>query len=349
MKEIPKIYDIIFLYNEHNLLKKRIEYLSDAVEGFLILNFGPIVPQLSNPKIKVIQVQENFFNFFTYDNVDLLKKELLTYGVKFTDIVLFSKVNEIPNREDLCTFSTHLKSGPIILKQKNYFWNQNYKSATIHMGSCVMLLTHLAQDYKILHKLWEVEFPYFIGNTTLYSGWNLNGFFDDKDTFTESFQYWNQLRTSFSHIKAKLSQSKRMLKEFWIKKNPKKVFFVEKTELPKIFHSKTKIEISRYEKILIKLENTITSYSQYDEIFEIGLGVINHVNNKTYKVIIPKNPWYQQDLDFQIDYTKNEILRVLNELHYNDFDEIYIIKKTDENPSVYKLEEFKKLIPSECF
>ena len=65
MKEIPKIYDIIFFYNEHNLLKKRIEYLSDAVEGFFILNFGPIEPQLSHPKIKVIQVQENFFNYFT--------------------------------------------------------------------------------------------------------------------------------------------------------------------------------------------------------------------------------------------------------------------------------------------
>lgn len=349
MRNKDKIYDIIFFYNEHNLLNLRLKYLSDVVDGFLILNFGPQDLEVEGYNLKEVKIEEDFFEYFNYDDMDFIKRNLLDFGVKFTDTIMFSKVNEIPNKEDFSTFKTQLKKGGFILKQKNYFWNQYYQSSTIHMGSCVMLLTHLAQDYKILNKLWGTEYPLFLNQNNFYSGWNLNGFENDMDILSNSFSYWNQLKTPLSLVREKLEMSKTQMKEFWIKKHPKKFFVVDGEELPKIFYKDNQIEMPTTKNILVKMEDTITPLSQYDEVFEINVGRINHLNHKVYTIKTPQNSWYQKDLDFQIDYTKNEILRIFNELQLHDSDKIYIIKKTDDNPSVYDLGEFKKFIPSECF
>jgi uncharacterized protein YsxB (DUF464 family) len=348
MENKDKIYDIIFFYNEHNLLNLRLKYLSDVVDGFLILNFGPQDLELEGYNLKVLKIEENFFEYFNYDDMDFVKRNLLDFGVKFTDTIMFSKVNEIPNKEDFLEFKKQLKKGGFILKQKNYFWNHHYQSLTIHMGSCVMLLTHLAQDYKILHKLWETEYPLFLGQNNFNSGWHFNGFENDMDVFTKSFSYWNQIKTPLSHIREKLELSKNEMKEFWIKKHPKKIFLVSGDELPKIFYNDNQMVTQITKTILVKMEDIITPISQYDEVFEINVGKINHINHKVYTIETPQNAWYQKDLDPQIDYTKNEILRIFNELQLHDSDKIYIIKKTDNNPSVYDLGEFKKLIPSEC-
>ena len=93
MENKDKIYDIIFFYNEHNLLNLRLKYLSDVVDGFLILNFGPQDLELEGYNLKVLKIEENFFEYFNYDDMDFVKRNLLDFGVKFTDTIMFSKVN----------------------------------------------------------------------------------------------------------------------------------------------------------------------------------------------------------------------------------------------------------------
>lgn len=349
MKEQVKIYDVIFYFNEFELLEKRIEYLKDSIESFIILNFGNQQLNIENQKVIIIKIEKNFFDFFEVDDVKNLVNTFVKLGVKFTDTLIFSKVFEIPDKSVFKELQSELTKGPHMLKQKSLFWNQNLYSNNIHLSSMCTQLTHISQELRTFKRLEDIGYPIFLNCNSFYCGWYLNGFESDFESFTESFIFWNQLKTPKKEIQQRLLESKNSLKEFWLKRNPKKLHYDLNLEIPEIFKL-PEVEFKFKERnILITQKGAQSPLFDWDEIFEIGSQEIIHHGHKTYKIKVPHSKWYDSSLNFSEEYVTNEILTILGELQFHDFDKIHITKKTDGQPSVYTYKDFKEQIPSEIF
>ena len=348
MKRKPEIFDVVFYYNEKNTLEKRIKYLENEVSKFFIVNFSKTSVEMDSPKVVEIFFDGDFDLFLTWDNLNEFKEFFINSGVKFTDILLFSKTYEIPGLTDLDELDQELKKGEIVLKQKKVFWNQYYTTPDIHIGTRIMFLTHLAQNLRFIPELFLEHYPIFLGKTSIESGWVLFGFEDSIEEFTESYKFWNNLKTDSWIIQNKLENCRNSLIEPLIKIRPHKLTRSKKTLTPKVFQVKRKLSTPLPKKVLLKLNDEIIPLNIFDYIFQIQVGEILLLGQKKYTFDVPQNSWYQYSEDFSLEYSVNEIQKILRNLQLNDWDEIHI-KKTDGESSVLTYKEFKKKIPSKLF
>jgi hypothetical protein len=348
MKRKPEIFDVVFYYNEKNTLEKRIKYLENEVSKFFIVNFSKTSVEIDNPKVEDIFFDGDFDFFLTWNNLNEFKEFFIDSGVKFTDILLFSKTNEVPDISKFTEFESILKKGEIVLKQTKVFWNQYYTTPDIHLGTRVMYLTHLAQNLRFIPELFSEQYPIFLGPSTKESGWVLFGFDDNLEESTESFKFWNNLKTESWIIQNKLENCRKSLIEPLLKKKPLTLIKNKKSLLPNIFDVENELNTPLPKRILLKFKDEITPLSVFDHIFEIQIGKIIFLGNKTHTFEIPENSWYPHTEDFQMEYSINEVQKLLRNLQFHDWDEIHI-KKTDAETSVLSFREFKKKIPSKLF
>jgi hypothetical protein len=348
MKRKPEIFDVVFYYNEKNTLEKRIKYLENEVSKFFIVNFSKTSTEIDNPKVVEIFFDGDFDLFLTWDNLNDFKEFFINSGVKFTDILLFSKTNEIPDVSKFTEFESILKGGGIVLKQTKVFWNQYFTTPDIHLGTRVMYLTHLAQNLRFIPEIFLEHYPIFLGPNTQESGWVLFGFDSNFEELTESYKFWNNLKTESWIIQNKIENCKNSLVEPSLKKQQLRLIKSKNPLSPKIFHTKNKLNTPSKKRILLKLKDEITPLSAFDYVFEIQVGQILLVGEKTHTFDIPKEPWYPHTEDFSIEYSINEIQKLLGNHQFHDWDEIHI-KKTDGETSVLSYKDFKKKIPSNLF
>jgi hypothetical protein len=348
MRVQPKLHEIIFYYNESELLMKRMEHCSNKVSNLFIVNFGYELINFEDPNISVINGVKNIEDFFGSDNIESFIRLLVDNKVRIEDILVFSKTNEIPDYELILINYKELNKGPHLLKQKQFFWNHEYVSETSHYGTKVMLLSHILKRNKIVLDLQELHYPVFLGENILEGGFLLNGF-GDYQNFLDSFIFWNDIKTNKQLLSEKFDASKKLLREFWLKKHPKKIFKETKSELPRIFHDyKNKIR-PKQKNLCINFGDKFVDSNLYDFVLQVSESEIEVLNHKKFSIIIPKRDWYSSSNSFSDDFLKNELLFVLKTLELQDQDKIIVIKKTDESPSVCTYKKFKSIIPSKVF
>jgi len=348
MRVQPKLHEIIFYYNESELLTKRLEYCSEKVSNIFIVNFGDEIIDFEDQNIFVIHEVKNLEDFFGSDNIEIFIRLLVDNKVRIEDILVFSQINEIPDYESILNNHKELNKGPHLLKQKQFFWTHEYVSETPHYGTKVILLSHILKRNKIVLDLQELHYPVFLGENIINGGFYLNGF-GDYQIFLDSFIFWNDIKTDKRLLSEKFDESKELLREFWLKKHPKKIFKETKSELPQIFHEyRNKIQ-PKQKKLCINFGNKFVDSNLYDFVLQVSEGEIEVLNHKKFSISTPRQDWYSSNNSFTNDFLKNELLFVLKSLELQDQDKIVIIKKTDESPSVYSYKKFKSLVPSKEF
>ena len=348
MRVEPKLHEIIFYYNEPELLVKRLQYCSDKVSNVFIINLGDEFVNFEDSKIFVINNNKNIEDFFNSDKVENFVRLMIDNKVRIEDILIFSKTDEIPDYEIILKNHRELNKGPHLLKQNQFFWNHHYISDTPHYGTKVVLLSHILKRNRCVLDLDELHYPIFLGENILVGGYRLNGF-GNYENFLDSFIYWNNIKTNKKIVSEKLEESKKSLKEFWLKKHPKKIYKITRSKLPKIFHeSKNKLD-SKVKNVLVNFGDKLMDFTSYEFVLQVSKNEIELVNYKKFPIKTPTQNWYPSNNSFSNDFSKNEILFILKTLELQEQDKIIVIKKTDESPSVYTYKKFKSLIPSKVF
>jgi hypothetical protein len=328
-----KIFDVIFFFDEMELLSKRIEYLTPYVTKFFVLNFGPIhlTTHLDNVQIVSLKFRRTAFlgnNFLEYlfnvvDFGDLL----------FDDFFVFSKVDEFPDYPSLFEQIDPKKFYPAILNQSNYAWSPYLMSDKKYLGSRIFQYTHYLQNNRIHHSLYNIN-QLVTNNTILDNGYRLFGF-DTDENIKNSKVFWYD-DTEYQDY----DFNKLYLENCSINYDNTIVHHkrVDLTIVPEIFHSLGR----EIETIKFDLQIDLTK----------SLDTINYeFNNNTFveKIDFPSAVLYSNKSyeEFLIDYQKNEVLRVIKSLPNNVINKVEI-KKTTETV-VFECDEILKSVPSELF
>lgn len=329
-----RIFDVIFFYNEVDLLNKRIEYLRPNVTKFVVLNFGPIFLNAESDDVVIYNTKfkkgpffrNNFFDylFFLFDFDEFI----------YNDVFVFSRVNEIPNLTELqSTLNTNFFE-PIILSHQSFGWHPNLISDKSHFGSRIIKFTDYLQN-KSISKLLFNENPLMSHIDVVENGFYLYGFSDIYQTI-DTEKFWLEDNFPYYIDFPLLKSQHNMIDGTGKIKHLKKI---EISSLPILFYDLSQFEFT-------------------DELYDLEIDLtregneIGYTFNQRYiieSIELPKTVLYSDksyDL-FLEDYKKNETLRILNQLPYTKIGTVSI-KKTTETV-VFETSELMSSVPSELF
>lgn len=327
-----RVFDVIFFYNELDLLNRRIDYLTPYVTKFIVLDFGHTGLYSHRDDTLVYKMnfrkgpffRNNFFEylFFLFDFEEFL----------FDDIFLFSKVNEIPNLSELENELSQNIFDPITLRHQTFGWHPNLKSNETHIGVRIIRYTNYLQNKLISKQLFNKN-PLLHNSETIYNGYHLFGF-NELSQFIESQKFW--LEDDFPyHLDFNLLKSQHNIFD-----EEGQIKHVEETDfssLPSLFHDLSFFEMSDE---LYDLEIDLTVQENQIKYIFNGRESFEPINYPK-KVLYSDKPYEQ----FLQDFRKNEILRILSNLPYTKIDNV-LIKKTTETV-VFKISELMESVPSE--
>jgi hypothetical protein len=331
-----KIYDIIFFFNETEILLKRLDYLSEYTDRTIIYNFGDA--DLSFLKKDVIEVDLSWENFKKKN----FCREILEYigpkNVTYEDVFIFSKSFEIPSIECLKNIDQQFTQDIQHTKQKSYIFSENLKSLYRHQGSV----------FTKMHKLFDSDSAHISVLSAEKYDFNSEGYwdcgfsmfcFDNPQKNFESLKFWfgKKLRNlSFDEL---ISCESEGINPFLYQKKHK---LIKSYDCPLQIIKNTQEQ--KVKKILIKLDQFDFDNHTYDYTFTLTYGDTNITDG--YLIDYPSKNHYDSD-DFLFDYKKNQILVLLKEIFLNDEDLVYIKAKTEDEPSVFEYKVLKNSIPSD--
>lgn len=345
MKVKPKFNEVIFFYNELDLLKRRLKFGENEVNHFFVVNLGPINLKLEEENVTIISKIVDVEDFFSYEKYESFIKTLISEKISIEDLIIFSKVFEIPDYKKIISNYSLCKDRPLVMKHHQLFWNHLYTSDSPYYGTKIITMGYFLRQPQIIFEMENLNYPIFLNYEVIDGGYSIQGF-DELDKYLESFIYWNKIKTDKSEVLSKLIHTKNNLKEFWLKKHRKKIYKKKSIDLPKIFRfSKNTLNPSP-KKVLIKNSNQFVNENDFDFIVIPNEQTIEIQTQLNYKISFPVVEIYESKTDFKKEFIQNELLFVLKNLELQDYDEIYVTKKTDDLPSVFTYKKFKSLIPS---
>jgi hypothetical protein len=329
-----KIFDVIFFYNEINLLDKRIEYMGNHVTKFIILNFGPIHLNTYQDNILVYKMSFRKTPFFRNNFLEYLFYLFDFDDFKYDDFFIFSKVDELPDLESLFSEINPKSFIPLVLNHTNYAWSHLLQSKESYFGSRIFQYTNFLQNTHLHHSLYNNN-PLLWNAQIIDNGFRLFGF-GSLETLELSKNFWYDEsphnKTNFLNL---LDQHNSINYDEKIIHHT----LVENTLVPIHFHSLSH-EIKNSEKSILLLDLAVSDNEiHYNFNGQQNIEIINYPSRVLYS---DKN--YE---DFQSDFKKNEILRILKKLPIENIKHIEI-KKTTETV-VFDMEEIINSVPSELF
>lgn len=331
-----KIYDVIFFFNETEILVKRLEYLSEHTDRTIIYNFGD--EDLSFLKKDVIEVDLSWENFKKKN----FCREILEYigpkNITYEDVFIFSKSFEVPSIECLKNLKQDFSQDIQYTKQKSYVFSENLKSLYRHQGSV----------FTKMHKLFDSDTAHISVLSAEKYDFNSEGYldcgfsmfcFDNPQRNFESLKFWFGKKLGNLSIDDLISYESERINPF---SDQKKHKLFQSNDCP--IQITKNIQEQKVKKILIKLNSFDVENHNYDYTFTITYGNTDIVDE--YPIIYPVKKYYDSE-DFLFDYKKNQILVVLKELFLEDEDLVYIKTKTEDEPSVFEYKVLKNSIPSD--
>lgn len=335
-----KIFDIVFFYNEHQLLDQRVKYLEKIVSKTIVLNFGG--NHIQNESVVVIPILENFNEFkkkkFVSMIINFIGKKNITYKDKF----IFSLVFEIPSIDTIEKFILQTTQGPIILNQEIYTHNINNKSIYRHLGCSLSSYGDLLQKHNIEYFLFETNFVIQNHEKYLRGGYCLLNF-DKNYQSLKSLKYWFPELTENLNLES-LKYLRSANKNIFDNEKPHALINVANEDLKLFdFSDDTPTQIKKIY-VTFFYEKDIPNI--YDEVVYVTENNLEIDGITTWFVKKPLKVYYKSKNYFE-DYKKNDLLTCLRSLNLNDEDEIYIKTKTIGNPMVFKYNILRNSIPSE--
>lgn len=329
-----KIFDVIFFYNEVELLNKRIEYMGNYVTKFIILNFGPIHLNTYQDNVQVFKLNFRKTPFFRNNFLEYVFYLFDLEDVKYDDFFIFSKVNEFPNLESLLNEIDPKSFVPLVLNHTNYAWSHKLQSKETYFGSRIFQYTNFLQNNHLYHSLYNKN-PLLWEAQIIDNGFRLFGF-GSLETLEQSKNFWYD---ESSHNQANFSN---LLDQHNSINYDEKIVYhtlIEDTTVPVQFHSLSH-EIRNLEKSILFIDLTVSDNEiHYNFNGQQNIEIINYPSRVLYS---KKN--YE---DFLSDFKKNEVLRILNSLPTESIQHVEI-KKTTETV-VFNVVEIINSVPSELF
>jgi hypothetical protein len=332
-----KFFDTILVFNEYELLEERIKLLENKVDKFIIFDFGDGCKNFSSEKIIHVKAPK----FFLENNIDLIYEAIKYLDPKslyVEDVLMFSRVNEIPDMETLFKNVDLFDIMPIVFKQKKVFWESNKLSNKYHYRAFALMYTHFIKTKNLYDSLLSLKTPIPVNRLTLDCGWELNGY-QKKDDNVASLEFWQGKKIDLKNF-IRLHKEQ---KDF--DNNP---LITEKSGLPKVFVKHQTQEKARKAKKIILTEDINLFENSSESILLVEKGKIRSNENFNYNFVIPSTQYYDS-VDFGEAYSKNETLKVLSLLGFLPHDIITYYKKETLDKVSITYREFVESIPSELF
>ena len=350
MRFKDRIIDIIFFGGDIDLLEMRLSELSDEVSNFIIIesipellknNFNYDYKPISKwlPKIKIYSTNVDINSSDQEPELKLLLEEIIyELDLNFTDILMFSKYNEIPDFSLLDEIIEELDFGPIIFRSPCLSWSVNYVEKHEKFGTFIFLFSHfITKEINFLTLFRDKSNIVMPKYSKIHGGWILEGF--EKNKKVDPYLIENYLPNS--HI------------------NPLKTYQLVKIEseikLPKNIFKLNSKQLGRdYSKLHFFDCDNSNDNPINDNIFDTIIK-INFSNNpiesieydKNLKFVsintfLPKKVLYgiKPYSEFIEDYKFNEVIKFCYTIFPLDQDKIFI--KMNGVITEYLWEELKK-------
>lgn len=336
-----KIFDIVFFYNEHELLYKRIDYLSEIVNHTIILNFGDDHIDIEN--VTVIPVLENFQTFIEKPFVKMIINFIGKKNISYSDKFIFSRTFEIPSLESLIKFTSSPSGELTLLNQEVYIHNIHSKSIYKHVGSVLSHYADLIQKNTIEKFMFTSNIIHYNTESFQDGGFCLLDFNENLKDSVKSLKYWFPDYTDDLSEKSLQNYRNKNLNLFSHQKPHVLLKSTNKELISFDIPNQCEQNTSR---VLITFFYQDNFPPEYDKVFYITENNIKIEGISTWVVNKPEKIFYKSKQYFE-DYKKNDILRCLRTLTLNDADEIHIKTKTTGTPVVFEYGFLKDSIPSE--
>lgn len=331
-----KFFDIILVFNEYELVEKRMKLLENYIDKFIIYDFGEGCKNFSNSQTIHLKAPTTFLDEdfdLMYETVKLLDKKTLYVE----DVFIFSKANEIPDLEKLIVKIGLLDIKPLIFKQQKVFWQNNLKSIKSNYSAFALSYSQYILGKNPYKGLLKLKAPIPTNHLTIDCGWQINGFQNTQE-LVESIKFWNKKIVEEGSLYTLMSQ----LRDF-----DNNLLVEDKTNLPECFESHGRdFKLREPRNFVFTTDQDYYNNSTGDVIL-IKTGTIS-INNFQHIFDIPTINYYGTS-DFELSYSKNETLNFLKKLGALEHDIVTFQKKETLEKISIPYREFLNLVPSELF
>jgi len=332
-----KIFDVILVFNEYTILEERMKYLQPYVEKFVILDFGTGCKNYSSSEVIHFKATKEILS----KDFDLVYEVIRIIDPKklyVEDILMFSKVNEIPNINSLLGNLDLFYIKPIFFKQKKVFWESNLISPKSSFSAFAFTYSHYLLNKNLYDTFLVLKTPIPVNQSTIDCGWQLNGF-QSKPELRASFEFWNEKEITEKELlelhSALLDFDKNLLVEF-------------EDEIPNHFLDyQTHERLREAKKINLTLDSNFFRKSEELTLLIEGSRIISN-NGHEFEFTLPLVEYYE-DQNTSLGYSKNQTLKVLKHLNCLPHDIIICHKKETLDKVRLTYREFVETIPSELF
>ncbi len=333
-----KIYDVVFYFNEKDILERRLNFLRNQVTDTIILNFGS--DHLSVGDFFVLPILESFDSFTKKNFPEMIMNFIGKHNINYDDIFIFSKTFEIPTEKEISKFILEKKTGPIFCNQNLYLHTYKTKSIYKHIGTCFAKYHDLMDKTNPQNFIFYNQNHFYNKENTIDGGFALLNF-EESSRSLSSLQYWFDQRVT--HLTSEsLEVYEYSNKNIFIDQKEHSLEIVFDVNLES-FRIKDFFPIPKIFTIFYN------DFSNENVISNIRLTIHQNEScllDETYHIDSPVKTFYKSENYFE-DYKKNELLKILKNHSPNFFDEVHINTKTEGVPSVFTYDFFRNSVPSD--
>ena len=331
-----KIFDVVMVFNEYELLKTRINVLRPYVGTFVIFDFGVGCENFASNNVIHIKAHKEFLS----KDFDLVYETIKIIDAKnlyVEDILIFSKVHEIPDFETLLLNLDLFNKRPFLLGQKKVFWENNKTSGKKSFSVFAFTYSHYLHNKNIQDNFSVLRNPIPVNHLTLDCGWQLHGF-QEKNEYAKSLEFWYDLKFDDN----KLNELHSALLDL-----DGNLLIEEMQDLPQEFNKFVSHQnIREGKEYLITLDRSLFEISKSAALL-IEKNIITTNLGIVHDFTLPISDFYETNSE--LEFSKNESLKVLKKLGCLGHDTILIQKEKTLEQVKLTYREFVESIPSEFF
>ena len=322
-----KTFDSFMFDGELDLLEFRLTELNPYIDIFIIaeLNTNKSESVYLKNKDRFVKWKKKIFHIFVTDESCLNKitAEFVNHDPDFDDVLIVSKINEVPNLENKEELFKELKYGSIILQHQNFVWNIKHIDNNFIDGSIVLSFSSILVDKEVVIKTYNKKHNLKIGGIQrIKNGWIFSNFYLD-DNFKQ------HIKDKLPPVEVNPLTTYQLIEHDNSIKLPNNLDLIPYNEIGRSSIKKHLFIVESDEpESLEVLENqydSVTIINFSDNLNEI---IGENISDKTTKNVLylPKKILYGDDLiKFQTQYKINEVRRMFSTVFLQKQDTTTII------------------------
>ena len=129
-----RVFDLVFCFNDKEILESRYRYMHNFVDYFIFIKFDNDTNNF-NDKVIVIDYYDNYQSFNESNFKEVINSLDSIFSFDLEDIFFISKSFEIPNLNNISDCIKQLNYTPIICEQTQLMWDNKNISKTKTLGT----------------------------------------------------------------------------------------------------------------------------------------------------------------------------------------------------------------------